>query len=144
LTNPLPYDFRAFLRRHAELLRALPNWTLRLLVPRVRHAAITKYTEAFQEELATPVHPVVAEELRWFFRHADAAPAYENGRLQRARRAFHAPRFRALRRAWILDGDRAIDVAISTSLTEAIARGDGRFECGELARPYFAFAPLVS
>ena len=29
-----PVDFRAFLHRHAELLRALPEWELRLLVPR--------------------------------------------------------------------------------------------------------------
>ena len=29
-----PVDFRAFLHRHSELLRALPEWELRLLVPR--------------------------------------------------------------------------------------------------------------
>ena len=34
LTQDLPIDFRAFLERHAELLRALPAWTVRLLVPR--------------------------------------------------------------------------------------------------------------
>jgi hypothetical protein len=33
LVNPLPHDFRVFLRRHAELLRALPAWSIELLVP---------------------------------------------------------------------------------------------------------------
>src|SRR5205807_8942581 len=33
LTQDLPVDFRAFLERHAELLRALPAWKVRLLVP---------------------------------------------------------------------------------------------------------------
>ena len=33
LVNPLPHDFRVFLRRHAELLRALPAWSIQLLVP---------------------------------------------------------------------------------------------------------------
>ena len=34
VNRPTPVDFRAFLHRHAELLRALPEWELRLLVPR--------------------------------------------------------------------------------------------------------------
>ena len=33
VTRDVPIDFRAFLERHAELLRALPAWKLRLLVP---------------------------------------------------------------------------------------------------------------
>ena len=33
VTRSVPIDFRAFLQRHAELLRALPSWTIRLVVP---------------------------------------------------------------------------------------------------------------
>ena len=33
LSEPMGDDFRIFLRRHAELLRALPAWSIRLLVP---------------------------------------------------------------------------------------------------------------
>ena len=58
----------------------------------------------------------VAEELRWFCRHGDTSTAADQKRLQRARRAFGSPRFRALRRAWLLDGDRAIDVAMSLAV----------------------------
>jgi hypothetical protein len=143
LTDPIPHDFRAFLRRHAELLRSLPTWTVRLLVPRSRHGGFELYQRAFQEELATPVNPRLADELRWFFRHGDTCVRGEEERFRRARRAFGAPRFRALRRAWLLAGDRAIDVAASSSLAESIARGDGRLECQELSRQYMHFAPLV-
>ena len=34
VTRSTPMDFRLFLERHAELLRSLPAWTIRLLVPR--------------------------------------------------------------------------------------------------------------
>jgi len=44
LTQDLPIDFRAFLERHAELLRALPAWTVRLLVPRHKIDAILATT----------------------------------------------------------------------------------------------------
>jgi hypothetical protein len=143
LTDPLPHDFRAFLRRHAELLRSLPAWTIRLLVPRTRHGEIQLYRRAFQEELAAPVNSTIADELRWFFRQGDASVEAQQGRFKRARRAFGAPRFRALQRAWLLAGDRAIDVAMSSSLAESIARGDGRLECQELTRQYLHFVPLV-
>jgi hypothetical protein len=53
VTRDLPIDFRAFLERHAELFRALPAWTLRLLVPRHLAEAIPAYAEAFREQFAT-------------------------------------------------------------------------------------------
>src|SRR5437870_2025546 len=49
VTRDTPRAFRAFLERHAELLRALPAWTLRLLVPRHKTAAIRVYQSAFRE-----------------------------------------------------------------------------------------------
>ena len=33
VVQDVPIDFRSFLERHAELFRALPAWTVRLLVP---------------------------------------------------------------------------------------------------------------
>lgn len=144
LLDPVPHDFRTFLRRHAELLRALPAWSIRLLVPTgVKGEVVDAYQRAFREELATPLHPQVANELRWFYQTADVTASAEDARLRRARRAFGAPRFRALRRAWLLDGERVVDVAMSTSLSDAIARDEGRFECHELPRQYFHLAPLV-
>lgn len=144
LLDPVPHDFRAFLRRHAELLRALPAWSIRLMVPTgIDGDVVEAYRQAFREELGTPLHPQVASELRWFYRAADVTTSVERARLRRARRAFGAPQFRALRRAWLLDGDRIVDVAMSTSLAEAISRDEGRLECHELSRQYFHLSPLV-
>lgn len=143
LTDPALHDFRAFLRRHAELVRALPKWSIRLLVPSGLEKCADDYRRAFREELASPLHAQVAEELRWFCRHGNTCGPTERARLQRARRAFRSPRFRALRRAWLLDGDRAVDVASSTSLADAIARGDGRLECHGVSRQYLHLSALV-
>ena len=139
----MPHDFRSFLRRHAELLRSLPKWTVRLLVPVARQGEVDLYQRAFREELATPLHPTIADELRWFFRQRLTRSSVEQERLRRARRAFGAPRFRTLLRTWLLDGDRAIELAMSNSLAEAIVRGEGSLECHDLSRQYLHFAPLV-
>ncbi|MEQ1574286.1 MAG: hypothetical protein ABL993_08575 [Vicinamibacterales bacterium] len=144
LLGPLPHDFRAFLRRHAELLRGLPGWSVRLLVPTgVKGEVVKAYERAFREELAVPLHPQVAAELRWFYRSADVTATLDHARLKKARRAFGAPRFRVLQRMWLLDGDRVVDVAMSTSLSDAIARDEGRLECHELRGQYFHLSPLV-
>jgi hypothetical protein len=144
LTDPVPHDFRVFLRRHAELLRPLPSWSIRLLVPTGAHNEVVQaYQRAFRDELGTPLHPHVASELRWFYQAADVTASVEHVRLKRARRAFGAPRFRALKKAWLLDGDRVVDVAMSTTLSDAIARKDGQLECHELSRQYFHLSPQV-
>jgi hypothetical protein len=103
-------------------------------VTRSRHAEIERYWRRFQEELATPLNGRAADELRWFFRLGDRRVRADEDRLRRAKRAFGAPRFKALRSTWLLAGDRAIDVTTSSSLAESIVRGDGRLECQELSR----------
>jgi hypothetical protein len=144
LSEPIGDDFRTFLRRHAELLRALPAWSIRLLVPTgVESEVVDAYEAVFREELATPLHPTVANELRWFYQSADITGTVDRTRLRRARRAFGAPRFRAIRKAWLQDGDRVVDVAMSTSLADAIARESGRFERHELSRQYFHLSSMV-
>ena len=151
LMHPLPHDFRVFLRRHAELLRALPAWSIQLLVPvdqtdrngRAQHLA-DGYETAFRQELAAPLDAVTANELRWFWEARTlGAGAVDDTRMRRARRIFGTPRFRALRRAVELDGTRAVDVAMSRSLADAIDRADGRMERHELRRQYARLARLV-
>jgi len=150
LTNPVPHDFRVFLRRHAELLRTLPAWSIRLLVPidrtdkaeKRRHLADV-YEQVFRQELAAPLDPMTANELRWFCNVNTLDPGVERTRLRRARRIFGTHRFRALRRAWAVDGDRVVDLAMSTSLADAIARTEGRFERHELPRQYFRLSRMV-
>jgi hypothetical protein len=140
VTRYLPGDFRMFLLRHAELFRALPRWVLRLLVPRELQAAVGVYQGAFRDELTTPLRPALVDELRAYFvlrRAADrqpdlaAAPIYAE-----ANRRFRHPRFRALYRAWCLQGDAALYVARSSVIADAIARGTGRLECRVLPHSY--------
>jgi hypothetical protein len=57
VTRDVPIEFRAFLERHAELWRTLPAWTLRALVPRHLREVIPLYTDAFREQLVTPLRP---------------------------------------------------------------------------------------
>ena len=151
LVNPLPLDFRVFLRRHAELLRALPAWSVQLLVPidqpdpdgRAQRLA-EHYESAFRQELATPLDPVTANELRWFWEaRALGQGIAEDKRMRRARRIFGTPRFRALRRVLEVDGHRAVDVAASGCLAEAIDRAEGRIERHEIRRQYFRLSRAV-
>src|SRR6202047_3142383 len=75
VTRPGPVDFRAFLERHAELLRALRTWTIRLLIP-LQYARVTRmYHAAFREQLAMPLRPMNLDDLRWYF-HARRMPTH--------------------------------------------------------------------
>jgi hypothetical protein len=89
-------DFRAFLYRHAELLRALQEWTVRLLMPMHLATERKTYEYAFREEYASPLRPLEVEEIRWFFRQQDPSLDTATAPFQSAQRTFAAPRFRAL------------------------------------------------
>lgn len=128
LTREGPVDFRAFLERHAELWRALRHWTLRLLVPRHLTRCLPVYEAAFREQIASPLHPQMLADLRWYF-HARQHPSTTNQeRLEQAARAFRAPRFQALYRAWLERGEPVLDATQSAVLSDALTWGDGRLE----------------
>jgi len=143
VTRPEPGDFRGFLERHAELLRAVPSWSIRLLVPRHFTGALPAYQLAFQEQVASPLRPIVLDELRWYF-HArrDGANAAEE-RFHHAVGAFGAPRFAALYRAWLERGEPVLDATLSPTLMDAIGRGAGGLDCHVLAHRYLHLLPLV-
>ena len=63
----LPVDFHQFLIRHAELLRFLRTWTVRLLVPRRFRKAVALYKAALREELWTPLNASVTKALETYF-----------------------------------------------------------------------------
>jgi hypothetical protein len=143
VTQDVPLDFRAFLHRHAELLRALTDWEVRLLIPRHLTASIAAYQEAFREELAHPLRPAVVDELVWYFRQLRPGPEPDGLRLREAQRAFAAPRYRALYRAWQRDGDRVLHATTSPILADSLARRNGRLDCHVPTHRYLHLAPLV-
>jgi hypothetical protein len=136
LNRDLPVDFRAFLERHAELLRLVPDWTLRLLVPRHKTEAIPVYRAAFREQITTPLDPSVADDLRWYFRARQRRPDDSDERFDQAARAFGAPRFQSLYRAWLQRGDGVLDAAVSRVLVDSVAWETGRFETYVLPHSY--------
>lgn len=148
VTDDVPVDFRMFLLRHGELLRAVPEWTIRLLVPGPLRRAVPLYERALREELANPLSPATVEELRWFFRErgkaAQAGPSPADSRFREARRAFGAPRFRGLYRAWQQHGDPVLWAAQSPVLRDRLARDEGRVEIVCLSRQYLHLSPLVA
>lgn len=143
VTDPVPVEFRAFLHRHADLLRVVPTWRIRLLVPRHLAEATATYERAFHEEFGSALRPAVVDELKWYFERRQAGNGRDPARMLRAQRAFGAPRFRALFRAWRQRGDRAVNVAMSPLIADAIARGTGQLECHVVTRQYVHCAPLV-
>ena len=147
VTSAVPMDFRLFLLRHAEVLRPLIRWTIRVLVPEPFARAIRLFGHAAREALATPIEPSTAEGLRWFFaerqRRQQSPAERPDERFRSASLAYRAPRFRALFRRWQDDGDLAIWAAQSAVLRDALQRGAGRVEFVRLTRQYLHLAPLV-
>jgi hypothetical protein len=143
LTQDVPLDFRGFLERHAEVLRALPVWIVRLLVPCHKADAIPIYQAAFREQIATPLRPAVVEDLRWYFHARRSPPTGPHERFDQAMRAFSPPRFQALYRAWRDGGEPVLDATLSPTLADAVARKTGQLECQVLPHRYVHLLPLV-
>jgi hypothetical protein len=148
VNRPAPVDFRPFLHRHAELLRALPRWTVRLLVPSHLADSVRVYEAAWREEVATPLRLSTADELRWYFeqrrRLTPELDAHDRARYERARDAFGGPRYRVLYRTWLRHGPSVLRNVVSPVLGDAVSRGTGELETQVLAHPYLHLAPLVS
>lgn len=73
VTDPWLDDFRLFLLRHAALLRALPAWTLRVVVPPHFPDIGQRAKQVVWNQLMTPLKTDILDELRWYFR-AGASP----------------------------------------------------------------------
>lgn len=133
-------DFRVFVLRHLELLNALGFWTIRVLFPRSLARSMTAYENAACELLTKPLTPAETEELIWFFRQPELSPlavsASDRARVQAARRAFRSPRFAAVRRHWIAEGNRAVFLAASPVARDTLDRRRASVECLELPHAY--------
>ena len=138
VTSGVPMDFRLFLLRHAEVLRGLYRWTVRVLVPSPFVPAIRLFGQAARETLATPLAPSNAEALCSVFR----------GRRRRRDTASALPirscapcRSPTVRRGSARCsgrgnnfGDPVVWAAQSGGLRDALQRGEGRVEFVKLTR----------
>jgi hypothetical protein len=135
--------FRIFLERHAELLRVLPSWCVRVLVPRHVTDAQAPYRRAFTEHLGEPLPIETVDELRWYFGARRAGHGDRDERYFDAHLGFARPRFHVLYEVWQERGDRVLDAATSPVLRDALVRGTGALEFHVLPHPYMHLLPLV-
>lgn len=149
VTDPWLDEFRVFLERHAALLRALPAWTLRIVVPPQCPDIAQSSKHVVWNQLLTPQRTEVLDELRWYFEQVRSHPAPSRSddldeRFYEAREAFSAPRFKAMYRAWKQDGEPVLASAGSRAISDAVNAGAGRVEALELGHRYGHLAPLVA
>jgi hypothetical protein len=149
VTDPWLDEFRVFLERHAALLRALPAWTLRIVVPPHFPDIAQRSKQVVWNQLVTPLRPDVVNELRWYFEQVRSHPTPSRSndldeRFYEAREAFSAPRFKTLYKVWKQDGEPALASAGSRAISDAVDAGAGRVETLELGHRYGHLSPLVA
>jgi hypothetical protein len=149
VTSPFDADLRRFLQRHAELLRALPGWTLQLLFLRRAAGMMSAFENAAREELTGRFAPETIAELKWYCQERRStsdprARCESDPRFWQAHRAFATPRCQMLYRRWLTDGDSVFELISSTTIAEALARGTARIESHVLLLSYDHLSPLAS
>jgi len=142
-------DFRGWLQRHADLLRALPGWTLRLVLGRHAAGRASDFEAAARAELTSQLSPGALGELAWYCAERKTTPdtrqrSASDKRFARAHRAFATPRYQLLYRRWLTDGDSVLELVSSTGIADALQRGTGRIESQILPFSYRHLAPLVT
>ena len=122
-----PDDFRLFLARHAELLRGVDEWTIRIVLPRRFQKAKSLHIWALRDDLLTPVCHGLVDELDWYFRSKHGrdltnvtAPDLS---MKEAENKFGSARYRALERLWLQEGwwgISGIDSHASRTITNSV------------------------
>lgn len=142
-------EFRAFVQRHADLLQALPGWTLRLLFPRLIAGSIDTFEAAARHELTATLGPEMLAELKCYLnkRRSTANPralSFEDEDFWQHQSAFDTSRFRQLYRRWLSDGESVFETISSPAIAEALERGTGRIESHVVVLSYRHLSPLAS
>ena len=139
--DPTLKDFRLFVERHAAVLRALPAWTVRVVVPPQFSDLTQRVKQAFFTQLATPgLSPEAIAAVRQRFESVrtqhypfDFGPTdhyVEN------RDPLAAPRYHVLFKLWKKEGDRALVGLASSVIQDAVQAEAGRIETLELGHRY--------
>ena len=81
---PWTDEFRVFIQAHTWFLRAVSEWTMRLVFPRPLDRGHGDYVRVVHEELETPLHTATVSELKWYFEHRRKAEAERSDSLTQA------------------------------------------------------------
>jgi hypothetical protein len=146
--DPTLNDFRLFLERHSAVLRALPAWTVRVVIPPQFSDLAQRVKLAFFTQLAMPaLSPEDIAVVRQRFESVrtqhypfDFGPTdqyVEN------RDVLAAPRYHVLFKLWKKEGDAALAGLASAVIHDAVRAEAGRIETLELGHRYGHLSPLV-
>jgi hypothetical protein len=147
--DPTLSDFRLFLERHSAVLRALPAWTVRVVVPPQFSDLAQRVKQAFFTQLATPA---LSQDdiaiLRQRFesvrtQHYPFDFGATDHHLQN-RDLLAAPKYHVLFRLWRKEGDAALAGLASDAIQDAVKAEAGRIETLELGHRYGHLTPLAA
>jgi hypothetical protein len=147
-TEACSHRFLAFLQRQQNLLRSLPAWTLRIVVPSWPLSLDNAYLKIANPELSQVLSRKHVDRLRAYFEQrraaqtADARPRSADFDL--ARRAYRGDRFELLYRGWLIEGDSVLEAAASPHFEQALKDGRGRIESVVLPHQYRHLSVLVA
>jgi hypothetical protein len=146
-TREVPNEFRVFLLRHADLLKSVDEWTIRVLLPRRFRTAAALHRYAVRDAFMMPLTPRDTQKLDWYFRarrgEVVCPSADRDLDLTTAARKFGAARFEALYRMWQQRDVRALWAMQGPTLRDQLQRGLGRIEFAERPHQYLQVTPLV-
>lgn len=147
--DPTLNDFRLFLERHSDVLRALQTWTMRVVVPPQFSDLAQRVKQTFVTQLSMPaLGPEAIAAVRQRFENVrtqhypfDFGPTdhyIEN------RDPLALPKYHALFKLWKKEGDAVLAGLASGVVQDAVQTGAGRIETLELGHRYGHLSPLVA
>jgi len=146
-TSEVPSEFRVFLLTHADLLKSVREWTIRVLLPRRFRKGTALYRYAVRDAFMKPLTGSQVEQLNWYFRvrHGEFLCPSRDRELDFAALAqtFAAGHYQALYRVWQQRGRDALSAMQIDSLREHLQRGWGRLEFVDVARQYLQLTPFL-
>jgi hypothetical protein len=147
VTRRVPSDFRAFLVRHADLLKMVDEWTIRILVPRRFWNAVALHRFAIRDTYIKQLTPSDVEEFDWFCRarrsQTTESDPYHRLDLAKAARKFGSARFRALERVWEEGGKSALWSLNTGLLLEKFQLRRGQIRFVQIPHQYLQLTPLI-
>ncbi len=147
VTQRVPSDFRAFLVRHADFLKAVDEWTIRILVPRRFWNAVGLHRFAIRDTYISRLTPRDVEEFDWFCRSRRGQTTERDPYLRldpaKAARRFGTARFRALERVWERGGKSALWTFQTDFLLEKFRLRRGQIRFVQLPHQYLQLTPLI-
>ena len=113
----------AFLQQQRALLRSVPTWTLRIVVPSWPQGLDKTYLKVAHTELSQMVTLKNVDVLRTYFQQR-RGPLKAEARARaadfdRARRALRGERFEVLYRRWLTEGEAVLEDASSPDLGQS-------------------------